>query len=150
MVVFMANREESVGMLSELYRAAEMGVEGTKLLKGKSEDIRFSEKLQGYVNRYGEVKDEAAQLLSEYGATPKEAGAMEKAGLWMGVQMNTMLDKTSSHMAEMLIQGSTMGTVQGVKSKNAHPGADPACTALEDKFLNLQQEYTEDMKKFLV
>lgn len=146
----MSNREDSISMLGEIYEAAEMGVQGSELLRNKSEDSRFSAKLQDYVNKYGEVKEEAARLLSQYGEQPKEAGAMKKTGLWTGVQLNTMIDKTSSHMAEMLIEGSTMGTIQGVKSKNAHPGADPACTALEDRFLNLQQSYTEDMKKFLI
>lgn len=137
-------------MLQEIYGAAEMGAEGSALLRDKSEDRQFSEKLEGYVNRYDSVKGEAARLLFQYGVEPKQAGAMKKGGLWMGVQMNTMMDSTSSHMAEMLIEGSTMGTIQGVKSKNAHPGADPACRELEDRFLNLQQSYTEDMKKYLV
>lgn len=146
----MADRDESVGMLNEIYQAAEMGAEGTKLLRGKSEDGLFNERLQDYTNKYGAVKDEAARLLSKYGAAPKEAGAMDKAGLWMDVQWNTALDKTPSHMAEILIAGSTAGTVQGVKNKNAHPRADPLCRELEDQFLSLQQEYAEDMKKFLV
>lgn len=141
--------EESITMLNEIYQAASMGVQGSELLLNKSQDNQFKEKLHEYSNRYKDIQDEAATLLSNKGEVPRDAGNMEKMGLWMGVQMNTLKDKTSSHMAEMLIEGSTMGIIKSVKHKNTHPEADQQCYDLENKLLSLEQAHIDDMKNFL-
>lgn len=145
----MRQSNESVTMLNDIYQAAGMGAQGCELLLGKVEDTQFSDNLRSYSERYNQIKNEAAEILSANGETPKDAGVLEKSRLWMGVQLNTLIDKTPSHMAEMLIQGSTMGVIQGVKHKNTHPQADQQCRDLENQFLSLQQEHIDDMKQFL-
>lgn len=145
----MTQKEETVEMLNEIYQAASMGAQGSELLIEKAGDSSFTEKLHAYGSRYHKIKEEAAGMLAQRGETPREAGVREKAGLWMGVQMNTLIDKTPSHMAEMLIQGSTMGVIKSEKHKNTHPQADRQCFELEDRFLSLQQEHIDDMKQFL-
>ncbi|MFR1518820.1 MAG: hypothetical protein ACLSVG_08625 [Clostridia bacterium] len=145
----MDKKEQSISMLNEIYQAASMGVQGSELLISKTEDSDFSEKLHEYCKRYNDIKKEAASLLSNKGEVPKDARSGEKAGLWMGVQINTLKDKTSTHMAEMLIQGCTMGIIKSEKHKKAYENAEQECYDLEDKFLALQQQHIEDMKKFL-
>lgn len=145
----MDQKNESIKMLNEIYQAASMGVKGSELLISKTEDSRFSGKLHEYCTRYNEIKNDAAAQLSEQGETPEDAGNMQKTGLWMGVQMNTLIDKTPSHMAEMLIQGGTMGIISSEKNKKKHKTADQKCYELEDKFLALQQQHIDDMKQFL-
>lgn len=145
----MNQHSDSVNMLRGIYQSASMGVEGTRLLLPKAENPEFSEKLHSYIDRYNEIREEAEEMLSQRGESPREPSGSEKAGLWMGLQMNTLIDKSPSHMAEMLIQGSTMGIIKEVKHKNVHPQADRQCQKLEDKFLSLQQEHIDDMKQFL-
>ncbi len=145
----MNQKSASSEMLNEIYQAASMGVEGSELLIGKTEDSEFSGKLHEYCKRYKDIRNEAASLLSQKGEVPEDARSGKKAGLWMGVQLNTLKDKTSSHMAEMLIQGCTMGIIKSEKHKKAYPDAEQECYELEDKFLALQQAYIEDMKTFL-
>ncbi|WP_067840740.1 hypothetical protein [Amphibacillus sediminis] len=146
----MKETDESIDMLNEIYQAATMGVQGSELLINKTEDSRMSDKLHEYSSRYNEVKKEAAELLAEQGEVPRDASEMKKASLWMGVEMNTLLDKSSSHIAEMLIEGSTKGIIQSIKHKNNHKQVDMHCYALENKLLSLQQEQIDDMKKFLL
>lgn len=140
---------QTVNMLNEIYQNASMGVQGTELLISKTEEHEFSGKLKSYVDNYNRIKADASKLLAENGETPQEATAMEKANLWMGVQLNTLIDKTSSHMAEMLIQGSTMGIIKSSKDKNSHEDADKRCVRLENELVTLQQNYIEDMKQYL-
>lgn len=141
--------QQSIDMINNIYQGADMGFQGTELLIKKSEDNEFTKKLHEYVSSYKDIKKQAAEMLERKGKTPQGSGAMEKAGLFFGVQMNTLLDKSSSHMAEMLIEGSTMGIIEGVKQKNSFEDADPECEKLADKFLNLQQTFIDDMKQFV-
>lgn len=147
----MSQTDESITMLNDIYQGASMGVQGTELLMGKLEQgsSEFAGVLQEYVSRYNSIKAKAAKQLAEKGETPRDAGSMEKTGQWMGVQMNTFLDKSASHMAEMLIQGGVMGIIEGEKQKNINPDADRKCMSIEKDFITLQQDLIEDMKKFL-
>ena len=52
---------------------------------------------------------------------PEESGMMEKAMLWSSVQLNSMLDTDASHIAEMVINGSTMSIVSMTKKLNELP-----------------------------
>ncbi len=63
--------------------------------------------------------------------------------------MNTLLDKSPSHLAELLIQGNTMGVVSLIRTKNGLPGADEASLALFDRMLALQYDAIERAKAFL-
>ena len=40
---------------------------------------------------------------------------------WMGVEMNTLTDKSNSKIAELMIQGTNMGIIEGVKLLNHNP-----------------------------
>ena len=51
----------------------------------------------------------AAKLLGEEGAKPEEENIVTKLSANWGSMMNTMRDSTSTHIAEMLVEGSTMG-----------------------------------------
>lgn len=42
----------------------------------------------------------------------------------MDIQISTMNDKSNSHIAEMLIKGTNMGVIEGVKLKNQNPEAN--------------------------
>ena len=145
----MDQNKATVDLLNELYQNAAMGERGTALLMEKNSDAALSTQLHQHAADYGTIKNEAAALLSQCGQAPRSGGKMDRAAQWMGVQMNTLIDKTPSHMAEMLIQGSAMGIVKSEKNKRRTPGAAPQALQLEDRLIQLEQNYIETMKQFL-
>jgi hypothetical protein len=62
------------------------------------------------------------------GQCPKELAEKERAMLWMSLQGNTLFNKETSHLAEMMIQGSNMGILSLTKVLNTFttPGQNPA------------------------
>ena len=142
-------KNENIEMLNELYQNADMGERGTELLIERTKDANLSAQLNQYAERYAMIKKDASALLSQQGQTPKFARQSTRAGLWMGVNMNTMIDKTPSHIAEMLIQGSTMGIIKGEKNKKKNPNTDTEVKTIEDNLIKLEQDYINTMKQFL-
>ena len=63
--------------------------------------------------------------------------------------MNTLTDKSARHMAEMLIQGSTMGIVDLTKAIRDNPGAGRDALALADRLLRSMQRDVEELKSYL-
>ena len=74
---------------------------------------------------------------------------MQKAMGWMGVEMNTLTDKSNSKIAELMIQGTNMGIIEGVKLLNQNPDADKDVKETLNKFVKFQENTVEQLKKYL-
>ena len=68
---------------------------------------------------------------------------------WMGVEMNTMMDKSNSKIAELMIQGTNMGIIEGVKLLNQNPDADKEVKNVLNEFIQFQENTVEQLKKYL-
>ena len=49
---------------------------------------------------------------------------MARAGMWVGLEMETLADRSDAHIAEIVIQGHH-GVIEMTKALNTHDGADP-------------------------
>ena len=65
------------------------------------------------------------------------------------IAMNTMLDISTSHMAEMLIQGSNRGITDLCKSLNHNSEASRMTVELAKELMEFEEEAIERMKKYL-
>ena len=74
---------------------------------------------------------------------------MNQTMAWTGIQMNTINDKSNSHIADMLIQGTTMGIVKGRQLLNQNPDADKEIIQVLDNFVRMQENNVEKLKTFL-
>ena len=70
-----------------------------------------------------------------------------KMGAKMGMVMNTMLDTTTSHLAEMMINGATMGIIDLEKKLN--DGGDGEAERLARDVLRFEKETAERQSTFL-
>lgn len=140
---------QDVSMLNNIYQNASMGIRGTQLLMEKTDDPQFSNTLHKFLVDYTKIKEQAADGLSNYQELPRDSGMMENAALWMGVQFNTLLDKTASHMAEMLIQGSTMDIIDSTKTLNTHKEISPQTKNLAESLIKIEKDNVQAMKEYL-
>ena len=68
----------------------------------------------------------------------------------MMINMKTLKDKSPNNISEMLIQGSTMGTIQMTKRLNQYKDKiDKEIYQLGKKLLKTEEHNIEDCKKFL-
>ena len=94
--------------------------------------------------------DRVNKLYENYGEIPEDKNIMDTVMGWTGVQMNTITDKTPSHIAEIMIQGTTMGIIEGRKLIN-----NETCQVNKDvkdllnNFVTFQENNVEQLKKFL-
>ena len=74
---------------------------------------------------------------------------MQRAMGWMSVEMNTIIDKSNSKIAEMMLQGTNMGIIEGIKLKNEFPDLNNSVESVLDEFIKFQQDNVEQLKKYL-
>ena len=141
--------DQSISLLQEIVRAARDGAEGISLVMDKTDDTALRQALGDEKKQYAAVEQDAGSRLIDLGGQAEPEKIMNRAGMWMGMQMNTLMDKSPSHLAEILIQGNTMGVVGLIRAKNDYPKADQSSVDLCNRMLTLQYDGIERAKSFL-
>ena len=136
-------------ILNELNKGIKMGMDSISNVSEKVQDDRFKQDLKYQYDEYNKILDEVNNSLTDYDDFPKELNPMQKAMGWMGVEMNTLADKSNSKIAEMMIQGTNMGIIEGVKLLNQNPEADIEVKNILNKFVKFQENTVEQLKKYL-
>ena len=101
--------------LGDLYKNVKMGADSIVNILPKVQDGELKQELTAQLNRYEEFAKEIGDMIYEGGEVPKEEGMMAKLSAKVGMAMNTMMDSTSSHIAQMMIEGATMGITENTK-----------------------------------
>lgn len=141
--------DQSISLLQEIVRAARDGAEGISLVMDKTSDAALRQALGDEKKQYAAVEQDAGNHLIDLGGQAEPESVVNRAGMWMGMQMNTLMDKSPSHLAEILIQGNTMGVVGLIRAKNDYPEADQSSVDLCNRMLTLQYDGIERAKSFL-
>lgn len=136
-------------ILNEINKGAKMGMDSITYVSEKLEQEDMKEELSSQYSGYGKIVEKVNQLFEGYGEIPNDAPAKDKMMSWMGVQMNTMNDRSNSHIAEMLIQGNTMGIVECQKLINHNPNAEDKVKNVLHEFMSFSQNNIEKMKEYL-
>ncbi len=136
-------------VLNELNKGIKMGMDSISNVSEKVQDDRLKQDLKYQYDEYNKILNEVNDELTHYDDFPKEINLVQKAMGWMGVEMNTIMDKSNSKIAELMIQGTNMGIIEGVKLLNQNPEADTEVKDVLNKFIKFQENTVEQLKKYL-
>lgn len=113
-------------LLQEVYQGAVMGAESIRMLLPKVNNARFRSDLQTQHRQYQQTAAQAEEQLKALGRCPTELNNCQRSMLWAGVQGKTLCNKDTSHLAELMIEGSNMGIISLTRVLNSYPmPADP-------------------------
>ncbi len=142
--------EQDVQFLNEIYQDAKMGEQSIKNILPSVKDKELLQHLETQMSGYSEFYNRAQEQLAQMGQIPKENGMMEKMMVGMSTKMNTMIDSTPSHLAEMVIEGCNMGVVQMNKHLNHYEEqADKEVIKLAKDMLKFEEQGAESLKSYL-
>jgi len=141
---------EKIELYKHIYKDSEMSIFTlTKLLeelKEKDNKIKkdVEEILKGYERYFSEVKDKLGDYVKD------ENGMMAKMGASMGIKKEVKNDNSDTSIAEMLIQGVSMGTIEMEKKISDYKDVvDKKEIKFAQEFLEFQQDVITGLKKYL-
>ena len=140
---------ETVQLLQDVVRNARTGQDAVEHLMQKTEAGAMRSELRKEQQEYAATRRESEQALLDAGGRAEPVGSMAKAGMWMGIEMETLADRSDAHIAEIVIQGATMGVIEMTKALNSYGGADVGARDLASRFVAQQNETIERQKAFL-
>lgn len=139
----------NVKLMQSIVENGRMGEDACEQLLQKTEDMALRQELMREKQDYASAVRAAEEKLCELGVKPHPKGPMARMGMWMGMEMNTAMDTSASHIAEIVIQGATMGVVELTKARNDNPDADTQAQGIAAGLIACQQEAIERLKAFL-
>ena len=136
-------------LLNYVYQNSQMGTETIGKILEFVENETFKRHLQDQYDEYKKINRECKEMLHAQGMDEKGIGAMEKLTVYLAINVKTVLDKSTSHIAEMLMQGSNMGIIDAIKKLRKYKDADKDNIKLMEKLLQHEEKNVEELKVFL-
>lgn len=123
-----------------LYHICEMGVSSTKSLLDllKKTDNKITRIIEDELDEYNKVYKEVKELLASKGIKEPKSGLLAKSGIALSMHQELMKDNSDTHVADMLIQGYTMGNLELNKKYSKY----------KDSISKEEERITETIRKF--
>ena len=143
------DKHNDTELIQFIYQNAEMGKHGLSQLIDKTDDVPFRQALESQLHEYQNIMDSSQQLLKQRGISPDSVGSTAKAMSSMMTTFKTLSDHSTSKMAEMLVEGNTMGIVKITKHLKEYPDASSEAIALANQLLHTEENNVHQTKSFL-
>ena len=140
---------ETVQLLQDVVRNARTGQDAVEHLMQKTEAGAMRDELIREKEDYAVTRRQSEQALVNAGGKAVPVGPLAKAGMWAGLEMETLADRSNAHIAEIVIQGATMGVIEMTKALNQYDGADAGARDLASRFVAQQNATIDRQKGFL-
>lgn len=136
-------------LLNFVYQNSQMGVNTTRQLLGIANDVDLMKHLVRESREYEKFNDKARNLLNEKGFDEQGICALDKVKTYLMVNLQTLTDKSASHISEMLILGSNMGIVDAVKNLRKYNEAEPKIKCLMEDLRKMEEDNVQLLLEFV-
>lgn len=136
-------------ILNFIYQNSQMGVVTIRQLLDICRDPAFIARMQSQYDEYDRINKAASEMLAQNGYDEKGISAFEKLRTYLMINVQTLTDKSSTHIAEMLMVGSTMGVVQALRNIRKYQDAESAIVGLMQRLLKFEENNISELKPFV-
>ena len=138
-------------LLSELYKNMKMGADGIINVSSKVGEGELRDELARQLDTYESFSKKIEMQIYDLGNEPMEENPLSKIASKVGIAMNTLTDSSQSHIAQMMIEGATMGVTENTKLLNRYKkkDVDPRALTLCRESIKFMEDSIEALKKFL-
>lgn len=138
-----------VKLLTKIFQNAKLGSQSIEELLEKVKDNNFKAIISTQQNKYDVIAKECEMLAKSADVNLKDNCIITKTKQATMVGLSTLLDQSTRHLAELMIQGSSMGVIDIIKNLHDYHCAEEEILKLGKQLQTMQEKYIEDLKKFL-
>ena len=137
-------------VLDELNKGCAMGMDAIRDILEKVEDKKFKKVLEDEFDKYKKIHHRIETKYEDYSREePTETNVLNKAMTAMMTEMKLMTDNSDSKMAELLLQGTNMGIIEGKKLLNHKKHLDSEVESILNEYIEMQERSVEIYKEYL-
>ncbi len=146
----MQEYNQNAELLNFIYQNSQMGVDTITQLMDITTDDVSKDRLHTQLKEYRAIHDKAAQMLEANGFNEEGLSAFEKIRTYLMINFQTLSDDSVSHIAEMLIVGSSMGVIDAIRNIRKYKDtAEKDILELMEHLKTFEEKNVERFKKYL-
>ena len=142
--------EADRAVLDESYRNTRMGREAINVIIGKVEDDDLALDLNRQACKFIQMEEKFQKEYQKAKETPPEEGFVNRTMLWGGIQMNTLLNASTEHLADMMIQGNTKGITELMKVVKKNKSVQKEYYEMAQELMDFEEKNIEKDRKSVV
>lgn len=141
---------KDIKIVNYIMQNCEMGISSLKKLREMLESNDMQQELSEELQNYKSIYDKASKINENLHGERTPVCMMQKFMAKMGIKMNVMMDKSDSHIAEMLIQGTNMGIIELNKILNSNPDySNEEILSILKELLQFEENRINKLKAYL-
>ena len=143
---------EKIELYKQIYQDANMAKTSIQDMKNglKDKDNKIKDVLDDLIKEYTKYEKESKNTLKSLNSEPEKEGLIAKFMANMGIKKEIGNDNSDSHMAEVLIQGISMGSINmDKKISDYEKKVNQEDIDYARSFLKYQEASIEKLKKYL-
>lgn len=142
-------KENNQELLTSIYQNCQTAVSSIDDIWNAVEDENLKQELHSQRQKYDNFAQKCLDIAKNFNTKLPDNSIFEKAKLWTSIKMTTLTNKSTRHIAEMMLIGSVMGTLQCYKDLSDYKEADKSLLELCGQLLQLEENNFDNLKQFL-
>ena len=140
---------QTTELLDEAYKNVRMASFAIDCIIEKIENKELDKLLRKQNEFYLQMVKQLESLSKELKHEPKDINIFLKGTSFASIKMKTMINNDSPKLAEMLVQGTTMGITDTLKAKSEHKTNNQKLSQYIDEIIHHEEEFVDSLKSFL-
>ncbi len=141
--------EADRAVMDESYRNTRMGREAINVIIGKVEDDDLALDLNRQACKFIQMEEKLQKEYHKAKESPPEDNLVNRTMLWGGIQMNTLLNASTEHLADMMIQGNTKGITELMKVVKKNKSVQKEYYEMAQELMDFEEKNIEKLKAYL-
>lgn len=141
--------EITTKLIDETYKNVRMASFAIDCLIEKIEDKSLEDLLRKQNQYYLESTKSLEALSKSIKHKPIDINPFLKGMSFTSIKVKTLVNNESSHHAQMLVEGTTMGITQLIKAKGDYPSKNNKLLGIVQKIIEYEEAFVESLKKYL-
>lgn len=142
-------KSDDVRVLQEVQKNTKMAIKAIDAISEKIYDDNLSMLVTRESMKYSDIYNKASGRLLDGKAAPYRESGFQDMMLKNGVRANTMFNTSTSHIAELLIQGSNRGLTSMWKAINHNEKAGNISMEVARELMDFEEKNIEKLKQYL-
>lgn len=142
-------KPEEIFIYRDIQKNAEMAMKAIDTISDKVYEDDLALQITRQSLKYGDIRNRALDRLLAAKAEPVHTNYLQDIMLKGAIHMNTLLNTSTSHIAELMIQGSNRGITDMYKSLNHNATEQSMAVELAKELMDFEEKNIAVMKKYL-
>lgn len=141
--------ENTKKLLEAIYKNTRMATLAIDNIFDKFENKSLLSLIKKQNKKYEEITHKCEKFAKEMEIELGDVNAMAKMMSSTSINMKTFVDNSTSHIAEMMIEGTNMGIIDVIKKAGEYESAHPDVLKIARDLQCAEEEFVDSLKTFL-